>query len=84
MPTRIRVYLDSESLFPRRLLYLRRNTEEILRPIVSLDFTEIETDIPIPAAKFKFVPPDGVFPEDLTPLFLDLIKQRRQPRASNQ
>ena len=46
--------------------------------MVSLDFTEIETDIAIPAGKFKFVPPDGVFPDDLTPKFLEQIKQRKQ------
>lgn len=78
VPSRIRLYLDGESLFPRRILYLGRNAEQLLRPMVSLDFTEVETNIPIPPAKFKFVPPEGVFPEDLTPQFLDQIKQRRQ------
>lgn len=83
VPSRIRVYLDGESLFPRRILYLGRNAENILRPKVSLDFSEIETDTAIPAAKFKFVPPDGVFPEDMTPQFLDQIKQRGQVRGSS-
>ena len=83
VPSRIRVYLDGESLFPRRILYLGRNAENVLRPKVSLDFSEIETGTAIPAAKFKFVPPDGVFPEDLTPQFLDQIKQRGQARGSN-
>lgn len=78
VPSRIRVYLDGESYFPRRILYLGRNAEKLLRPKVSLDFSEIETGIEIPASKFKFVPPDGVFPEDLTPIFIEQIKQRRQ------
>lgn len=80
VPSRIRVYFDGESLFPRRILYLGRNEENFLRPKVSLDFTEIATNVEIPATKFKFVPPDGVFPEDLTPQFLDQIKQRGQAR----
>ena len=83
VPSRIRVYLDGESLFPRRILYLGRNAENILRPKVSLDFSEIETDTAIPASKFKFVTPDGVIPEDLTPSFLDQIKQRGQARGSD-
>ena len=83
VPSRIRVYLDGESYFPRRILYLGRNAEQQLRPKVSLDFSEIETGVAIPAAKFKFVPPDGVFPEDLTPVFLEQIKQRRHAREGD-
>lgn len=82
VPSRIRIYFDGESLFPRRILYLGRNAENFLRPKVSLDFSEVETNGTIPAAKFKFVPPDGVFPEDLTPQFLDQIKQRSKVRGS--
>jgi hypothetical protein len=81
VPSRIRLNFDSESLFPRRVLYLRRNAENRLRPLVSLDFSEIETDIAIPAEKFKFVPPDGVFPEDLTAQFVKQIEQRRPPNS---
>ncbi|MBM3968827.1 MAG: hypothetical protein FJ302_03045 [Planctomycetes bacterium] len=83
VPARIRLYLDGESLFPRRILYLRRNADNQLRPKVSLDFSEIETDTVIPPTKFKFVPPEGVFPEDLTPQFLDQIKQRGQQRGND-
>ncbi len=78
VPARIRIYFDSQSLFPRRILYLAHGAEQRLRPMVSLDFSDIETDVAIPAAKFKFVPPDGVFPDDLTPRFLEQIKQRKQ------
>lgn len=83
VPSRIRVYLDGESYFPRRILYLGRNAEQLLRPKVSLDFSEIQTGVAIPAAKFKFVPPDGVFPEDVTPVFIEQIKQRRQARETD-
>ena len=83
VPSRIRVYLDGESYFPRRILYLGRNAEQLLRPKVSLDFSEIQTGVAIPAAKFKFVPPDGVFPEDVTPVFIEQIKQRRQSRETD-
>ncbi|MFM9965859.1 MAG: LolA family protein [Planctomycetaceae bacterium] len=78
VPSRIRIYFDGESLFPRRILYLRRNPDQRLRPMVSLDFSEVETDIAIPAGKFKFVPPDGVFPDDLTPQFVKQIEQRKK------
>ncbi len=77
VPVRIRLYLDAETSFPRRILYLSRNAEQALRPMVSLDFTEVQTDVPVPADAFKFVPPEGVFPADLTQEFLDQIKQRQ-------
>ena len=77
VPARIRLYLEAETLFPRRILYLNRNAEQALRPMVSLDFTEVQTDEPVPADAFKFVPPEGVFPVDLTQEFLDQIKQRQ-------
>jgi hypothetical protein len=78
VPTRLRVYLDGASLFPRRILYLKHDAEKVLRPIVSLDFSEVEIDTAIPAEKFQFTPPNGIFPEDLTSQFLERIKQRRQ------
>ena len=77
VPARIRLYLDAETLFPRRILYLNRNAEQVLRPMVSLDSTEVQTNVPVPADAFKFVPPEGVFPVDLTQEFLDQIKQRQ-------
>ena len=77
VPARVRLYLDAETMFPRRILYLSRNAEQILRPMVSLDFTDVQTDVPVPAEVFKFVPPEGVFPQDLTQEFLDQIKQRQ-------
>lgn len=81
VPSRIRLYLDGESYFPERIWYLGRNADQTLRRRVSLEFSEVETGIAIPASKFKFVPPDGVFPEDVTPVFIEQIKQRRQPRG---
>ncbi len=78
MPSRVRLYFDSNTLFPRRILYLGRTPEQSLRPMVSLDFTEVQTNIPLAADLFKFKQPDGVFPEDLTDQFLEQIK-RRQP-----
>ncbi len=84
VPTRIRLFLDGNSFCPRRILYLGRNTEGSLRPMVSLDFSEIETNIAIPADKFKYSPPDGVFPEDQTQQFLEQIRNRRQPKKSGE
>ncbi len=77
VPSRVRLYFDSNTLFPRRILYLGRTPEQSLRPMVSLDFTEVQTNIPLAADLFKFKQPEGVFPEDLTDQFLEQIKRRQ-------
>jgi hypothetical protein len=77
VPSRVRLYFDANTLFPRRILYLGRTPEQSLRPIVSLDFTEVQTNIPLAADLFKFKQPEGVFPEDLTDDFLKQIKRRQ-------
>lgn len=80
VPSRVRLFFDAESLFPRRILYLGRNAEQVLRPMVSLDFNNVETDVAVPADAFKFAPPEGIFPVDLTDQFLKQIEQRQQGR----
>ncbi len=80
VPSRVRLFFDAESLFPQRILYLGRNAEQVLRPMVSLDFNNVQTDIAVPGDAFKFAPPEGVFPEDLTEQFLKQIEQRQQGR----
>ena len=81
VPSRVRLLLDAESLFPYRVLYLGRNAEQLFRPMVSLEFTNVETNVAVPADAFKFVPPEGVFPEDITEQFLKQIEQRQQSRV---
>ncbi len=67
IPDRVRIYFDDQFLFPRRILYLKQHvTRDYFRPMVTLDFTKVEFDVAVNDEDFLFVPPDGVFPVDVT------------------
>ena len=66
VPDKVRIYLERESLFPRRILYLKRDRSDVHRPMVSIDFVSVETNIDLPDDVFVFTPPKNVTQEDVT------------------
>jgi len=80
VPDRIRVYFEQDSLFPRRILYLKRDAANILHPMVKLDFEEVEWNGDLDNEQFTFIPPAKVVAEDITQAY---IKQfSKQPPAA--
>lgn len=79
VPDLVRLYVNSETLFPERLLYLKKQPEsKKLRPLVNLEFRNVELDVPVDDSAFKFDIPD-VVPEDVTKLYLDRINGTQEP-----
>lgn len=74
VPDAIRIYLDPESLFPRRIVYLKNNNNT-LESIVTLNFSKVILNAPIDKAEFAYEPPDGVFPADVTNQYLKQLTQ---------
>ena len=74
IPDAIRIYLDPQSLFPRRIVYLKNNNNT-LESIVTLNFTKVTLNAPIDKAEFAYEPPDGVFPADVTNQYLKQLTQ---------
>jgi len=73
VPDLVRLYVNAETLFPEKLLYLKRQPEsKKLRPLVNLEFRNVELDTPVDDAAFKIEIPD-IVPEDITKLYLDRI-----------
>ena len=73
VPDLVRLYINAETMFPEKLLYLKRQPEsKKLRPLVNLEFRNVELDTAVDDAAFKFEIPD-VVPEDITKLYLDRI-----------
>ena len=77
LPDEIRIYLDRDVLFPRRFLYLKRIPGRTgLRPLVTLDITEVVLNAAIDDSEFFFVPPDGSFPVDVTNEYLQKLARK--------
>ncbi|MFK7778191.1 MAG: hypothetical protein QM501_08730 [Gimesia sp.] len=74
VPDAIRLYIDPQSLFPRRIVYLKK-INNTLESMVTLNFTKVKLNAPIDKAEFSYEPPDGVFPADITNQYLKQITQ---------
>lgn len=67
IPDRVRLYLQKDKLFPRRILYLKQGSQpNRFRPLVSLDFVNVVWDGPLDETAFQFTPPENVRREDIT------------------
>ena len=82
VPDRIRIYFEQDSLFPRRILYLKQNVLKVHHPMVTLDFVEVEWNSEVDPAAFTFVPPEKVVAEDVTQAYLkEFTKADAPPEA---
>lgn len=77
VPDRIRVYFEKSSMFPRRILYLKKaEPSKSLRPMVSLDFTDVMTNQPVEETSFSFKAPENVDRQDITDDYLRLFQKK--------
>ena len=74
VPDGVRIYLDPDTLFPRRIVYLKKN-QETMESMVTLNFSKVTLNAPIAASQFAYEPPDGVFPVDITHQYLKQLSQ---------
>lgn len=80
IPDMLRIYFDAETQFPRRLVYLKRNPEKgTHHPIVRLEFQDVKfTDI-TDEDEFRYTPPEGLVPDDITQPYIEQLKRRNGP-----
>lgn len=78
VPDRLRVYFEKQSLFPRRILYLKKyDAQKMTRPMVSIDFVDVETNKPLDDAAFSFkLPEKAESPTDVTDEFVKLFQKK--------
>lgn len=75
IPDLARIYLDRDSGFPHRILYLKRIPgKETLRPLLTLDFFDVALNQPIDKTEFDYIPPSGSKVQDLTPIYLQQLQ----------
>jgi hypothetical protein len=65
VPDAVRIYLEPDSLFPRRVAFLKRRGTQ-LEPLVELDLFDIVLNGPLDEHQFEYSPPDGARPVDVT------------------
>jgi len=82
VPDRIRVYFEHDSLFPRRILYLKRDLAKVHHPMVTLDFSEVEWNGDVDNEKFTFIPPPKVVAEDVTQAYIKQFLQEQPIKAT--
>ncbi|MBO09465.1 MAG: hypothetical protein CMJ68_01745 [Planctomycetaceae bacterium] len=79
VPDRVRVYIDKTTRFPHRIVYLKKATgQKVLRPMVSLEFRNVQVNAPLTDASFVFKPDPSVRVQDVTNAFIQQIKQQVQ------
>ncbi len=76
LPERVRIYFESDSLFPVRILYLKRTSPEkkTYKAVLSLEFHDVEFDSMLPPDTFTYRVPAGVQQKDDTDEFVNLLK----------
>jgi hypothetical protein len=73
VPDAVRIYLEPESLFPRRIAFLKKHGTEF-EPLVELDLLHPVINEPLDEHQFEYAPPDGARPADVTTEYLQQIQ----------
>lgn len=73
IPDFVWIYFDEASLFPRRVFYLKEDGGKPT-PMMTLDFLNIQTNVPVESEEFFFVPPKDVVVQDITTQMIEQIE----------
>ncbi|MBI1314177.1 hypothetical protein GC176_23020 [bacterium] len=74
VPDQVRLYFEQDSLFPRRIMYLKADEDDRRYPMVTIDFTEVAWPDTLDESLFAFKPPATVAPEDVTQAYVNQFK----------
>lgn len=78
VPDQVRIYFEQESLFPRRILYLKRSPEGTRRPMVTLDFVDVRWNVELADDAFEYTPPEKVARQDVTQAYINRFNPPEQ------
>ncbi|MGZ0171825.1 MAG: LolA family protein [Planctomycetales bacterium] len=83
VPDQVRIYFEQESLFPRRILYLKRSEDGgTRRPMVTLDFVNVRWDVELADDAFNYTPPEKVARQDVTQAYINRFAPPKPDDAS--
>ncbi len=77
LPDVVRLYLDQETLFPEKFLYLKLTEPngKTLAPLITVEFTNVQLDQPIQEKQFVYMAPPGLEEKDETLVYLEMMRQ---------
>ena len=81
VPDQVRLYFEQDSLFPRRIVYLKKEDDDRRLPMVTIDFTEVTWPETLDEALFTFKPPATVAPEDITKAYVNQFQPEQAKPA---
>ncbi len=87
VPDRVRIYFDQQTLFPTRILYLKKAPAEEKLPyrlLLSLEFSDIVLDGPVSEEQFRYGRPEKVDVENRTVQLLKMIEAAKEKAATDE
>ena len=87
VPEYVRVYVDAETMLPRRIQFLKRSmdpNEKMVRPIITLDLRNVVVNDAVEDSLFVFQAPENTPEEDQTEQVIQMIQQSLQPAATTE
>ena len=85
LPEYVRVFVDAQTLLPRRIQYLKRSldpTQNLVRPMITLDLRNLVLNETVDDQLFVFKAPENTPEEDLTQQVIQAIQQADKPPAA--
>lgn len=84
VPDYVRVYIDAEAKLPRRIQYLKKHPNPVVkqvRPLITLDFRDMTINDSVDESQFHFEAPAGLAELDLTEQTIDAIRKTKTTAA---
>ncbi len=82
VPDSVRIYVDRETGFPHRIMYSKKLPgREVHKPMVTLDFLDVELNQPIDNSEFEYQAPEGVTPIEQTKFYVDMLTPPTDPKS---
>ena len=85
VPEYTRVYVDAETMLPRRIQFLKRSmdpTAKMVRPLITLDFRNLVINEPVSDEAFVFKTPEKAVEVDETENVVQMIQQSLKPAST--
>ena len=83
VPDQVRLYLDQQTGFPYRILYLKKlPNRDVMKPMLTLDFRDVVLNEAIAPAEFEYEPPAGIESVDETNFYIQMLAPQSGTRTS--